>query len=146
MGSRSLLFSWQRSLISDSVLPAGHSRQCFPNFSGRSCLIETPKGLSTFPALVCLSSVRWHTCSIASLLDPSSFRSKWISKYLRWLVRSTTAPSNVTAGIGLRCCRECTTVFVPCLDWWEIRCHDTTGMRYPVVVPLLLLPIFFFFI
>ena len=24
------LFSWMRSLISDSVLPAGHSRQCFP--------------------------------------------------------------------------------------------------------------------
>ena len=52
MRSCSLLFSWLRSLISDSVLPADHSRQCFPTFSGRSCLIETPKGLSTFPALV----------------------------------------------------------------------------------------------
>ena len=30
------LFSWMRSLISDSVLPAGHSRQCFPKFFGRS--------------------------------------------------------------------------------------------------------------
>ena len=33
------------NLISDSVLPAGHSRQCFPNFSGRSCLIEMPESV-----------------------------------------------------------------------------------------------------
>ena len=37
MRSCGLLFSWMRSLISDSVLPAGHSRQCFPKFSDR-CL------------------------------------------------------------------------------------------------------------
>ena len=34
------------------------------------------------------------------------------------------------------CCQECTTVFVSCLDWWEIRCCDTTGTRYPVVALL----------
>ena len=32
-------------MISDSVLPAGHSRQCFPKFSDRECLIETPESV-----------------------------------------------------------------------------------------------------
>ena len=36
MRSCGFLFSWMRSLISASVLPAGHSRQCFLKFSGRS--------------------------------------------------------------------------------------------------------------
>ena len=34
MRSCGLLFSWMRSLISDSVLPAGHSQRCFPKFPG----------------------------------------------------------------------------------------------------------------
>ena len=37
-------------------------------------------------------------------------------------------------------CQECTTMCVVCLDWWEIRCRDTTGIAYPVVAALLRLP------
>ena len=40
----------------------------------------------------------------------------------------------------LLCCQKCTTVFMPCKDWWEIRCRGTTGIRYPVGFALLLLP------
>ena len=36
MGSCSLLFSWLTSFISESILPAGHSQQCFAMLSGRS--------------------------------------------------------------------------------------------------------------
>ena len=36
MRSCVLLFSSMRNLISDSVLPASHSRQCSPKLSGRS--------------------------------------------------------------------------------------------------------------
>ena len=37
----------------------------------------------------------------------------------------------------LLCCQECTTVVVPCLDWWEIAGRDTTGTRFHPLVALL---------
>ena len=59
MGSCSLLFSWLTSFISESILPAGHSQQCFPKFSGRNVCLGT--------------SVSWHTCSIESSAWPIPF-------------------------------------------------------------------------
>ena len=42
----------------------------------------------------------------------------------------------------LLCCQECTTMFVPSLNWWEISiwCGGTTRISYHVVVGLLWLP------
>ena len=40
----------------------------------------------------------------------------------------------------VHCYQECTTVLVPCLDWWVILCHGITGIRYPVVALLWLPP------
>ena len=55
--SCSLLFPYMRSLISDSVLPAGHSQQSFPKISGRiECLIVVPKMVWVpFPSLISFS-------------------------------------------------------------------------------------------
>ena len=65
-----LQISSMRSLI--CVLPTGHSRHCFPKFSGWR-VSETPdrycfRYLSQ--SLVCLSSVSWHTCSIECFAVP----------------------------------------------------------------------------
>ena len=70
MRSCGLLFSWTRSLISDSVLSAGHSRQCFHKFSGRSVWKRRRNRLGLYHSLVCLNSVSWHTCSIESSAWP----------------------------------------------------------------------------
>ena len=40
----------------------------------------------------------------------------------------------------LLCRQVCTTMFVPCVDWWEIRCRHTAWIHYPDVVALLRLP------
>ena len=51
----------------DSVLPAAHSRQCFPRFSGRSVSQRRRNRFGYLShSLVCLSSIRWRTCSIES--------------------------------------------------------------------------------
>ena len=56
--SCSWLFSWMRlSLISDSVFPAGHSRQCFHNFSAHC---PTLADLSIVPLLWGLIRSQWH--------------------------------------------------------------------------------------
>ena len=67
MRSCGLLFSWMRSLISDSVLPAGHSRHCFPKCSGSSVSYRRRNRFGYLShSLVCLSSVSWHTYSTES--------------------------------------------------------------------------------
>ena len=71
MRSYGLLFSSIRSL---TVFPAGHSRQCFPRFSGMSVSQRRRNRFEYLPhSLVCLSSVSWHTCrtesSAWSILD-----------------------------------------------------------------------------
>ena len=51
----------------DSVLPAGHSQQRFPKFSGGSVSQKCWNWFGYLShSLVCLSSVSWHTCSIES--------------------------------------------------------------------------------
>ena len=56
---------WTRSLISDSVLPPGHSRQRFPKFSGRSVSQRRRNRFGYLShSVVCLSSVSWHTCPL----------------------------------------------------------------------------------
>ena len=62
-----------RSLISDSALPAGHSRRCFPNLFWQKRLTETPESVwAIFPlfGLLELLSVNWHTCSVESSVWP----------------------------------------------------------------------------
>ena len=64
MRSCGLLFS---SMRSSTVLPAGHSRQCFPRFSGMSVSQRRRNRFGYLShCLVCLSSVSWHTCRTES--------------------------------------------------------------------------------
>ena len=73
MRSCGLLVSWLWSLISGSVLPAGHCRQCFPKFSGRSFSQRRRDQIGYLShCLVCLSSISWHTCSIKSSDPPKT--------------------------------------------------------------------------
>ena len=71
MRSCGLLFSWMRSLISDSVLPLAILRSAFPSFLAGVSHRDAGIGFGTFPIpLVCLSSVSWHTCSFESSAWP----------------------------------------------------------------------------
>ena len=73
MRSCGLLFSWMRNLISDSVLPAGHSRQCFPKFflAGVSHK-DAGIGLGIFPTPWFAWALSAGILAVlSSLLDPS---------------------------------------------------------------------------
>ena len=61
-----------RSLISEFVLLAGHSRQRLPKFSDRSVseMYRTRSGYFSH-SLVCWSCVSWYTCSTESSACPS---------------------------------------------------------------------------
>ena len=59
------------SLISDSILPAGHSRQCFPQVFGTSVSQRCWNQFwYLFHSLFCSISVRWHSCSTESSAWP----------------------------------------------------------------------------
>ena len=74
-----LPFSWIKSLIFESISPAGHSlispaghsQQCLPKFFGRNVSSRCWNWFGYLShSLFCLSSVSWHTCSIESSACP----------------------------------------------------------------------------
>ena len=68
-----LLFSWIRSLISDPVLPFWPFSTVLSQVFWQKCLTEMPESVWVpflLLALVCLSSVSWHTCNTESSAWP----------------------------------------------------------------------------
>ena len=81
-----------RSLISDSILPAGHSRKSFSKFFGRSASQRRRDRFGFLShSMICLSSVSWHTCITESCsylrLAPSQSASLCVfHRFMEWVV------------------------------------------------------------